>query len=123
MMAVLLDMPFDISLPSEARCRLRTEFVHAPERARDPDDARAVLETLHADPSHVPCQMRLEPVPQLRRPRRPIGDEGHIPALEDKLRQDQYMQVLARDRQTGRHGGVRMHYRPDVRPACQDPQM
>src|SRR5216117_1808365 len=79
MMAVLLDMPFGISLPSEARCRLRTEFVHAPERARDPDDARAVLETLHADPrrvergadrhrpvvrqqpSHVPCQMRLEP--------------------------------------------------------------
>jgi len=43
--------------------------------------------------------------------------------LQDKLRQDQYMQVLACDRQTGRHGGVRVHYRPDVRPARQDPQM
>src|SRR2546428_13856315 len=53
MMAVLLDMPFDISLPSEACHRLRTEFVHAPKRARYPDDTRAVLETLHADPRRV----------------------------------------------------------------------
>src|SRR2546422_7545001 len=53
MMAVLLDMPFGISLPSEARRRLRTQFVHAPERARDADDARAVLETLHPDPRRV----------------------------------------------------------------------
>src|SRR2546426_9276925 len=113
MMAVLLDMPFDISLPSEARCRLRTEFVHAPERARDPDDARAVLETLHADPRRVergadrhgpmvrqqprlvPRQVRLEPGAPLPRPRRPLGHPGHNPPLQDKLRQDPYMQSLA----------------------------
>src|SRR5256886_10255132 len=99
MMAVLLDMPFDISLPSEARCRLRTEFVHAPERARDPDDARAVLETLHADPRRVergadrhgpvvrqqprlmPRQVRLQPVALLPPPPRPLGHPGDIPAL------------------------------------------
>src|SRR3989440_12151897 len=97
MMAVLLDMPFDISLPSEARCRLRTEFVHPPERARDPDDARAVLETLHADPRrvergadrHGPVvrqqprlvrrPVRLAPAPSLPRPRPPAGHPGPLP--------------------------------------------
>src|SRR2546422_594137 len=141
MMAVLFDIPFAISLPSEAGRRLRTQFADTSKRARDPDDARTVFKTLHPDPrrvergadrhrpmvrqqpGYVPREIRLEPVAQLRRPRRPIGDEGHIPALQDKLRQDQYMQVLARDRQTGRHGGVRVHDRSHVGPGGQDPEM
>src|SRR2546426_9491976 len=135
MMAVLFDIPFAISLPSEAARRLRTQFADTSKRARDPDDARTVFKTLHPDPrrvergadrhrpmvreqpSYVPREIRLEPVAQLRRPRRPIGDEGHIPALQDKLRQDQYMQVLARDRQTRPPGGVRGHDRPPRGPA------
>src|SRR3989449_2696589 len=141
MMAVLFDIPFAISLPSEAGRRLRTQFADASKRARDPDDARTVFETLHPDPrrvergadrhrpmvrqqpSHVPCEIRLEPIPQLPGPTRPIGDQGHIPTLQDKLRQDQYMQVLARDRQTGRHRGGRVHDRPHVGPAGPGPGM
>src|SRR5437016_1839964 len=141
MMAVLLDMPLGILLPAETQQRLRTQFVHSPQHARCPDDARAVLETLHSDPRGVerrpdghgpmvrqqPClvprQVRLEPVPQLRRPWRPIGDQGYVPALNDKLRQDQYMQVLPRDRQTGRHGGVGVHDGADVGPAVQDSEV
>src|SRR2546426_3828328 len=141
MMAVLLDMPLGILLPAETQQRLRTQFVHSPQHARCPDDARAVREPLHPDPrgaerrpdGHgpmvrqqpclVPRQVRLEPVPQLRRPWRPIGDQGYIPALNDKLRQDQYMQVLPRDRQTGRHGGVGVHDGADVGPAVQDSEV
>jgi len=68
-------------------------------------------------------QVRLEAVAQLRRPRCPIRDERHRPALQDKLRQDKYMKILPRDRETGRHGGVCVHHGPDVGPTRQDPQM
>src|SRR2546422_3304427 len=141
MMAVLFDIPFAISLPWKAGRRLRTQFADTSKRARDPDDARTVFETLHPDPrrvergadrhrpmvreqpSHVPREIRLEPVAPLRRPRRPIGDEGHIPPLQDKLRQDQYMPVFARDRQTGPHGGGRLHDRPYAGSAGPEPHI
>src|SRR5467141_5055407 len=102
MMAVLFDIPFAISLPSEAGRRLRTQFADASKRARDPDDARTVFETLHPDPrrvergadrhrpmvrqqpSHVPWEIRLEPITPLRGPRRPVADQGPIPTLQDK---------------------------------------
>src|SRR3989441_11695847 len=118
MMAVLFDIPFAISLPPEAGRRLRTQFADTSKRARDPDDARTVFKTLHPDPrrvergadrhrpmvrqqpSYVPREIRLEPVAQLRRPRRPLGGEGHNPPLQEKARQDQYMPVFARRRPT-----------------------
>src|SRR5690349_22585981 len=100
MMAVLLDAPLGIRLlwrsPAarlEARDRIRRQLIYPTERPRRPDDARRLLQAFHADPRRIERrphrdgsvvreepsimtgQVGLEAVPQLRRPRGPVGHE------------------------------------------------